>query len=350
MGTFERYELWDTATSLGVYREVDPVPSYWLDLLFPNEMTFTDEYIDLEKIPRSGRKLAPFVAPMAQGRAIYEEGSRVERFKPSYVKPSDPVSPLRALTRRPGTLLEPNQLSPAARYDAVKADIIAYHRRAVERTWEWLAAKAAIDGKVVIEGKDMPQRLVDFGRAAGHTVVLGGGARWGDVGVSILGNIQSWADTMHAAEFGGAPNRLTVGTAVWAVMRKDPEILAEMDLNRRGTEVSVKTGLLPTGEVRYAGTLGGGIEVWVYKDYYTVNGAVTDFMSPKDVVLTGPNLQGYRCFGAIVDVHAAFQALPVFPRNYIPEGDVAIEQIVTQSAPLMVPVNPNASLKATVLA
>ncbi|RWK15775.1 MAG: major capsid protein, partial [Mesorhizobium sp.] len=51
----------------------------------------------------------------------------------------------------------------------------------------------------------------------------------------------------------------------------------------------------------------------------------------------------------IVDVHAQFEALPIFPRNYIPEGDVAIEQILTQSAPLMVPVNPNATLKATVL-
>lgn len=351
MADFDHYELWDTHTLLGVFRELDSVPSYWLDLLFPNEMSFTDEYVDMEKIPRAGRKLAPFVAPMAQGRAIYEEGSRVERFKPGYVKPSDPVSPLRALTRRPGTLLGLEAQSPAARYDAVKADILQYHRVAVERLWEWMAAKAIIDGKVVIEGKDMPQRLVDFGRAAGHTVVLGLGARWGDAGVSILDDIQGWADTMHSAEFGGAPSRITVGIDAWGVMRRDEEILAEMDLTRRGNaDLTIKTGLMTTGEVRYGGTLGGGIEVWVYKDYYTVNGSVTPFMSPKDVVLTGPNVQGYRCFGAIVDVHAQFQPLPIFPRDYIPEGDVAIEQIVTQSAPIMVPVNPNATLKATVLA
>lgn len=350
MADFDNYELWDTHTLLGVFRELDIVPSYWLDLLFPHQMSSTDEYIDLEKIPRSGRKLAPLVAPMAQGRAIYEEGARVERFKPGYVKASDPVSPLRALTRRPGTLLGPNAQSPAARYDAVKADILQFHRVAVERLWEWMAAKAVIDGKVVIEGKDMPQRLVDFGRAAGHTVVLGAGARWGDPGVSILDDIQGWADTMHSAEFGGAPNRITVGTDAWGVMRRDSEILAEMDLTRRGNaDLTIKTGLMTTGEVRYGGTLGGGIEVWVYKDYYTVNGSVTPFMSPKDVVLTGPNVQGYRCFGTIVDVHAQFEALPIFPRNYIPEGDVAIEQILTQSAPLMVPVNPNATLKATVL-
>ncbi|MGD9766858.1 MAG: major capsid protein [Pseudolabrys sp.] len=348
--SFDRYELWNSSTLLGVYRETDPIPNYWLGLLFPNEMSSTDEYIDFEKIPKAGRKLAPFVAPMAQGRAIYESGSKVARFKPAYVKPSDPVTPSRALTRRPGTLLDPQRMSPQARYDAIKADILAFHRSAVERRWEWLAAKSVIDGKVTIDGDDYPSQLVDFGRAAGHTIVLGSGARWGDSGVSILDNIQAWADTMHAAEFGGAPTRCTVGTSVWGVMRKDQEIRGELDITRRGTEVDIKTGLIGTGEARYVGTLGSGIELWVYNDYYTDAGSTVPFMSAKDVVLSSPAVQGYRCFGAIQDVHAGFQALPVFPRNYIPEGDVAIEQILTQSAPLMVPINPNATLKATVLA
>lgn len=349
---FDRYELWNTHTLLGVYRETDTVQSYWLDLLFPNEISSTDEYIDFEKIPRVGRKLAPFVAPLAQGRPIYEEGGRVARFRPAYLKPSDPVTPTRALSRRPGTLLSPSQVSPQARYDAIKADILAYHRIAIERRWEWLAAQAIINGKVTVDGDDYPAQLVDFGRAAGHTIVLGSGSRWGENGISILDNIQSWMDTMHTADFGGAPNRLTVGTAVWGVMRKDAEIKAAMDTNyRMNRTVDLQTtGLNTPSEARYVGTLGAGLEVWVYNDYYTVAGLVTPFMSSKDIVLSGPNVQGYRCFGAIIDVNADFQALPVFPRNYIVPGDVAIEQIVTQSAPLMVPVNPNATLKATVLA
>src|SRR5690606_17505236 len=110
------------------------------------------------------------------------------------------------------------------------------------------------------------------------------------------------------------------------------------------------TGIYTPGEARYVGVLGGNLEVWVYNDYYTVDGVVTPFMSAKDIVLSGPSVQGYRCFGAIQDIHAQFQALSIFPRNYIVPGDVAIEQIVTQSAPLMVPVNPNATLKATVVA
>ncbi len=349
---FDRYELWNTSTLIGVYRETEGPTSYWLDLLFGNEILSTDEYIDFEKIPRVGRKLAPFVVPLAQGRAIYEEGGRVARFKPAYLKPSDPVTPSRALSRRPGTLLSPETQTPQARYDAIKADILAFHRIAIERRWEWLAAKAVIEGKVTIDGPDYPAKLVDFGRAAGHSIVLGVNARWGDAGVSILDNIQAWMDLMHLAEFGGAPTRITVGTSVWGVMRKDAEIKAAMDTTYRGNrQVDLQvSGVNTPSEARFVGTLGAGLEVWVYNDYYTVDGVVTPFMSAKDIVLTGPNVQGYRCFGAIVDVNAQFQALPIFPRNYIPEGDVAVEQMVTQSAPLMVPVNPNATLRATVLA
>lgn len=347
--TWTNYQLWNTRTLLGVYRDLLPPTNYWLSLLFPNQMNSTDEYIDFGKIPRVNRKLAPFVVPMAQGRPIYEEAAYLGRFKPAYIKPSDPVTPSRVLTRRAGALLTPGDDSPMARYNAIKADIIQFHRDAVERRWEWLAAKAILDGKVVIEGDDYPSTLVDFQRAAGHTIVLGAGARWGDAGVSIYDSIQSWMDMMHLAPFGGAPNRITVGTSVWAVMRKDPEILANMNKFYRGNETDVKTGLLPTGEARFVGSLSANLDVWVYNDFYAVNGTVTPFMSSKDIVLSGPAVNGYQCFGAIMDVHAQFQALPIFVRNYIQDGDVAIEQILTQSAPLMVPVNPNATLKATVL-
>lgn len=347
---FETPNIWDTRTLLDVYRELRPAPNYWLDLLFPNEMLFDSEYIEFEKIPRAGRKLAPFVVPMAQGRAIFEERSQAARFRPAYLKPSDPVSPMRALSRRPGSLLAPGDSTMAARYEAIKSDILQYHRYAVERRWEWMAAQAALNGTVVVDGDDYPAVTVDFGRAAGHTITLGVGARWGDSGVSILDLIQTWADTMHAAAFGGAPTRITVGTSAWAVMRKDTEVVAEMSTQRRGTDVDVKTGLIGTGEVRYVGNLGGGIDVYVYNDYYESAGSAVAIMDPRDVVLTGPAVNGWRCFGAIMDVNAMFQAVPIYARNYVTTGDVAIEQIVTQSAPLMVPVNPNATLRARVLA
>lgn len=349
---FENYELWDTHTSIGVFQETEPPSNYWLDLLFPNEILSTDEYIDFEKIPSTGRKLAPFVAPMAQGRPIYEEGGKLQRFKPAYIKPSDPVTPNRVIKRRPGSLSGPNNVTPRQRYEAIKMDILSYHRIAIERRWEWLAAKAAINGKVEVSGEDYPSQLVDFGRDPGHTIVLTPGTFWGDAGVSIKQLLSRWSNMMHLAEFGGRPNRLTVGVDVWAIMEIEAEPGGELHnllkTDVRGSTTDLKRDQIGTDEVTFVGRI-GTLDVYVYNDYYTEGGQVQPFMSPKDIVLSGPAVQGYRCFGMIQDANAGFEALPIFPRNYMTQGDVSIEQMVTQSAPLMVPVQPNATLKATVV-
>lgn len=345
--------IYETSTLLGVMREVDSPQSYWLSLFFNSVITSTDEFIDFEKITKGKRKLAPFVMPMAQGKPLFEEKSRVERFKPAYIKAKDAVTPNRMLSRRPGELLTMNPQNPAARYAAVKTDILAQHRAAIERRWEWMAAKAILDGKVTITSDGYPTHLVDFNRAAGHTVTLGAGSRWGDSGVSILGNIQSWSDTMAQAEFGGIPNRLTVTSAVWAVMRKDAEIKAELDLNKRGNAVDIKTGLVFQNntnlDVRYVGTLGEGLEVYVYNDFYHEAGTATRFMDPRDIVLTAPGVEGVQAFGAILDQSANFQPLPIYSNNWV-ENDPSVEFIMSQSSPIPVPLAPNCTFRARVLA
>ena len=58
---------------------------------------------------------------------------------------------------------------------------------------------------------------------------------------------------------------------------------------------------------------------------------------------------GVRCFGAILDEKAGFNAMAVFPKMWS-QQDPSATYVMTQSAPLTVPVNPNNSLTAQVLA
>lgn len=343
-------EIYDTRTLLAVMEDQEAPTNYWLNLLYPNVINFEDEWIDFEKIPSQGRPLAPFVMPLAQGRPIYAKRSRVQRFKPAYIKPKDPVTPTRLFVRRPGEILNPNPTSPDARYRAIVADITAFHRTAIERTWEWMAAQVALYGAVTIEAPDYPETVVDFGRAAGNSVTLGVGSRWGDSGVSILDNLESWMDVIHNAEFGGMVTRITMGTQAWGKARKDPEIKDMLDTAYRGdTGVSINRGIAQPAEVRMVGEIANGVEVYVYKDYYTVGGTVTPFMDPRDVLLSGPGFGGYRCFGAILDPNAEFQALPIHSRMFV-ENDPPITHILSQSAPLMVGLNVNNTLRARVVA
>lgn len=341
--------LYDTDTLLGVMRQTAPVSNYWLDLCFPRQVNFTDEYIDFEKLVDT-RKLAPLVVPTAQGKPVYHEASNVTRLKPAYVKPKDPVNPNRMLQRRPGELLPgTSNQGPAARYNAVVADIQRAHREAIERRWEWLAARATIDGKVTLVDDGYPERVVDFQRDAGHTITLSGTSVWGGSTGDIMGNIESWRHMARRAKFGGPTNRLTVGGDVWEVMRKDAGLLKQLDTQMRGTDANFRTGLREGLDVEYMGSLSGTLDVYVYSDYYQdKNGSTVDFMSSKDVVLTGPGVSGVRAFGAILDDSAGFQAMPIYP-NMWRENDPPMVFCMAQSAPLMVPVNPNCTVKATVL-
>jgi hypothetical protein len=59
-------------------------------------------------------------------------------------------------------------------------------------------------------------------------------------------------------------------------------------------------------------------------------------------------MQGVKAFGAIQD-HESLEAVPYFSKSWL-EEDPSRRMVMTQSAPLLVPYRPNASLCATVTA
>lgn len=344
--------IFSTATLLGVLREQEPPSNYWLNLAFTSEMTFDTEWIEFEKVTTM-RKLAPLVVPMAQGRPIYTEASHMARVKPAYVKPKDPVSIARILKRRPGNLGTGTPGgTPQSRYNAIIGDIMREHREAIERRWEWMAAEAALYGEITLEDEDYPETLVDFNRANAHTVILTGATQWGEAGVSILSNLEAWRRTVRKAKFGGATNRLTMGADAWELMRTDQEIrdLLKLDIRPFNGGIDINVGMRDPvdGQAERVGRI-GGLELWVYTDYYQdTSGNPVDFMDSRDVLLTGPNIRGVRCFGAILDSDANYQPLQVFPKMW-KNQDPSVTYCMSQSAPLMVPVNPNNTFRARVV-
>jgi len=348
--------LYDTSTLLGVIRDRDmmePPSNYWLSM-FGSEVQFEDEFVDFGRI-QENRKIAPLVVPTAQGVPIYSAAEQVNRVKPAYVKPKDPVTATRVIRRVAGygeLAPDSQSMSPQMRYLAIVADILRQHRRAIERRWEWLASEAIQGGAVTLEGERYPKTVVDFQRDAGHTVTLTPTNYWGDSGVSIISLLEDWKKAMRRSKHGGVPNRITVGTDVWDIMRADTELreLLNADYKSQANGMNLNLGVMEGLDVEYVGKISGTMEVYVYSDYYELaDGTVTEFMSPQDIVLTSPAMNGVRCFGAIQDIDAQFQPLSMFPKMWN-EQDPSVTFVMTQSAPLMVPMSPNATLKATVVA
>lgn len=344
-------QIYETSTMLGVLRAFEPVKTYFLDTLFnAGTVNSQDEWIEFAKLGGQ-RKIAPLVLPFSQGKPIFSEAAEQGRFKPSYIKVKDAVHPNRVLRKRPEEALAGGAtLSPQAREDAIVADILMAHRDAVQVRLEWMAAEAALNGKITLEDDGYPVATVDFQRDPSHTIVLGAGSRWGENGVSILADLETWRKRVRQAKFGGVTNRITVGPAAWDKIRKDEEIKKQMDLNYRNSVADLYTSIMAGEEVEYVGQIAPGLPVYVYSGYYhDAAGNEVRFMDERDVLLSGPNFRGIRAFGAILDGDAGYQALSLFPKMWR-ENDPGVRQVMTQSSPLMVPLNPNCTLRARVVA
>lgn len=356
------YELWETNTFLGVWRDIEEDPMYWLDW-FPNEIRSTDEYIDFEKMPVLNRKLAPFVMPIGRGKSIYDDQTTHTRFKPAYSKLEDQIDPLMPLTRRAGidptASQMPVELDPMDRIELIRAAISAAHYNGMRRLHNYMAAMALRDGRITLRGEDYPVTVVDFRRDASHTETLGVGETYGAAGVSIVDHFQSVVDRMTQASFGGVPTRATMRGNVWSVIRKDEEFMEHMDTTKRGNSITFERGLVPgtktfkVGEMTIGGNSGTSIELWVdnstYLDPHTE--VETPYLAPGQILFTSSpdDVKGYQCFGRIIDRDAGYEALPIFPKNWMSVGDVSVEYITHKSAPLMVPINPNATHLSNVL-
>lgn len=359
------YELWSTRKSLGLMRDMKQ-ETWYFGQFFQNTLLSTDEWIDFEKLPIMKRRLAPFVLPLGRGHGVWEDSQRSYRFKPAYSIVEDTIDPLMPLSFQPGlgqSAFDQSNISPMQRLELIRAAMLSAMDTSIERRWEWMCARAIIDGGYTVSGPSYPATTVAFGRDAGQTVVLGSGSRWGDAGISLVSNIQSWMDTMNNAEFGGLPTRITVGGAVATVMRNDAEFLKHMDLFLAGGTIRVDRGLVTGGanggkvykfgEMRVGGASGATIELWVNDETYLDDtGTVQRYLGSNQVVLTAPaeQIMGYKAYGRIIDRDAEYQAVPKFPKFYFTGDRVKTENLAITSAPLMVPINPNATFKATVLA
>lgn len=346
-------ELYSTTTLVGVQRRQEEDNLYWLDTFMGDQINFETEEIAWERV-NPKRKLAPFVSPRAQGRVMKREGSTSKTFRPAYVKPKHEVNPFQARPRRVGEAIG-GSATLEQRYNAIVAENLAEEKNMIRRRWDWMAAQAIINGSVIVssEDGDYPEVEVDFGRDAALDTTLIGTARWGESAADPLADIALLRRTVYSKS-GGRIDRLTMGLDAFDRFFADTEVQNLLKVDFRRGEASELTALSsPDSSVEYRGVLQGAngqgrIEIYTYAGtYHDYDGTEVEMMDSYDVVGTGPQLRGTRCFGAIMDKKAQLRALELFPKMWDQE-DPSQTFTMTQSAPLMVPGEPNGSFRIKV--
>lgn len=341
-------DIYGTTTLNRVVESLRPPSSFLLDVFFPEVQRHETEEIHFD-IDDDKPRLAPFVHPLVEGKVVQSKGFRTDTFKPAYTKDKRVHRPDRAFRRAIGEQIGGN-LSPQQRAALnLRRDLEDQLSNLIRRQTV-MAAQALRTGSITVVGDQYPEKVVNFGRAAGLTKALTTTARWGETNVSPVADMQAWLDEIQDTS-GATPNVVVMDTKAWGLFRVDPSFKDSIEL-RRGGASQAETGLLvPSRALRARWVANSGdVQIWVYNETFIdpADGQTKRVLPDHTVLIADTeSLEGVRAYGAIMDEGAGLQARDFFSKSWLVE-DPAVRYLMMQSAPLPVPYRPNASFCATV--
>jgi hypothetical protein len=343
-----RYETWELDEMVVQMERPNP---WLLRTFFPGEKLFGTKTIEFDLVDR-GRRMAPFVSPLSQGKPMRREGFRTKQLAPAYIKPTDLVTPQEGFTRLPGESYG-GTLSPQARFDRLVAEQLGIHHDSIDNRLEWMAAQALVTGGITISGDDYPTVHVDFGRDPALNIALTGAAKWTTNTAAPLDDLEAAALAVRRTSKGAIVNMLVMDGQTWNVFKKFASVQDLLDTRYRrslGAESKLEMGPRTTlNEAIYVGTINGIFDIWVYDSYYLDDtGTEQPYLPPYTVLgIAQGALDGKQYFGAIIDLDANIEPRRVFSKSKVKFNPSGLE-LVTQSAPLVAPKRPNAMFALTV--
>ena len=325
-----------------IVNRLEPAKPFLLNSFFPNVQTEAAEEIRFD-VEHHRPRIAPFVSPVVAGQVVQSKGYTTKTFKPAYIKDKRIFNAERALKRSIGEAIG-GEMSPAQRVGAVFANELRDQVNMLTRRQELMAAEVLRTGKTIIEGDLYPRVEVDFGRDPDLTLRLVDAACWGEGVADPLEDLAAWS-RLVTKKSGATANNVVMDLKAWQLFSAAPSVQELLD-RQRGTAAANPA---VTGEGgRLVATI-GDLNIWLYHSWFNdpdTNEQVP-YLPDYTVILTGPELEGTRCYGAVKDSKAGFQAVPFFAKTWNDE-DPAVRYMLMQSAPLVVPYRVNASMCVTV--
>ncbi len=300
-------------------------------------------HIDIEK---GKRRLAPFVSPKSQGKIVETLRHQTDTITPAYIKDKRPFDPENAIDHR--TLGEAllGDLSPEEREARWVAMTLVDQQEMIDRRLEWMAVQIMLTGQVTISGEGFDDIVVDFLRAAAQTIALAGAARWGEAGVDPYLNLQTWS-LLAQKNSGAAITEWVMEPDAFDLFSQDARVQNLLD-TRRGSSATLESAPPGRAEPQFQGSI-GNFGFWTYQDWYEdpVTEVDTQLLPQYAVLGVSSGFEGRQHYGAIRDKKAGYRALPFFPKMW-DEEDPAGTYLMAQSAPILAPGRPDASVGATV--
>lgn len=348
--------LFETRTMLQIIAQLKRPKTFLLDTFFPGFRQFDTTNVDID-IYKGKRRLAPFVAPVMEGKVVEKLGYTTNSYKPPYVKPKMQTTAQEILNRQPGQVVY--GIQSMAERAAVElgrnlGDLLDQHTRREE----WMAAQALNGGVISVVG-DGVNDTIDFQMAAGHKVTLLGADLWTANTSDPIADLSTWA-RLCSQDSGIVPNVVVMGSSVanaFLIRLRDPNYNGHGELSSiKITLGQINPQLLPNG-VTYLGTLTApslNVDLYTYDEWYVADADGLEYpMVPVDKLFMGStNAQNSKLYGAIQDMDlieelgGSIIAMPRVPKSWVTK-DPGVRWLMTQSAPLVALNQPDAFVVAT---
>ncbi|WP_343499656.1 major capsid protein [Achromobacter denitrificans] len=342
--------VYSTIDLIQVVPNLKTAQSFLLDRFFPNIITSDSEEVAID-VDIGKRRMAPFVSPLVEGKLVEQRRFQTNTFKPAYIKDKRAPELLKPVRRMIGERIGGDLKGierEMANLEAEMTDQVDI----LTRRLEWMAASALRLGQVTIEGEGFETVIVDFGRASDLTVALTSNRKWTAANIaagtaSPTRDIETWA-TRILKRSGATTSDLVFTPSSWAGFILDPALKGAIVLPAQASFGNV---INPGAEVKqgavYKGKW-GQFDLWLYNDWFVdENDTERPMLYDGDVIMSGPNLQGTRAFGQIMDPAFNYQSLPFAPKTWVQE-DPAQRLLMMQSSPIVIPSRVNACLSANV--
>jgi len=294
--------------------------------------------------------IAPFVAPMVNGKPIQVAGFSNYIFKLPTMKPSGAITN-EDIAKRPFGVTVYDEVAKNARARDLVNTKVADNEDRIDVRLEAMRADVLFNGSLTVVG-DGYDTTITFPRDTANTVVLTGGDLWSATSTATPGDdIDTFLEILAAngktgTHIIGRPN--VVKYLVDAVK-------TETDFRRVENGGLAFQSFLTVNGAIYYGTY-KGVEIWGYSGVYKDSTGATAYMIPdKKIVMLSAVNDNEMSFGYAGDVEIELNLADEYtmsPRNVITKligerNSVEIESVLT-AAPLLK--DGDSTLVATVIA
>lgn len=299
-------QLLESVTLTGIINNVPAPLSYLRNRLVQREEPLFSETVQIGR-EENPNKTAPFSPPGATALILGGGESNARQFTAPNIRVKSSVNPgdfmFQPALGQNFYVAGGGNGDHLSRMTTLVTRRLEFLDRSIANTEEWMVSRSSFLGVLSYSVPGHDAFIINYGRPAGNTIVLGGTALWSDPASFPPAQFIEAARLSSDSESTPITDVLMSRTAADAFLRN--EAIQRLLDNRRIDigNITFAPAFTEDGTARFLGTI-LGIRAWEYSRQLDVEGTMTDLIRPGWVEFYSTQSDQVMYYGAIPDLDA----------------------------------------------